>query len=262
MDVRERDLVGRRGAFVVEGEVVLRALARSRLHKARAILIAESRAARLEPLLSAFGEETPVYLANQDVMDRIAGFHIHRGVLAIGERSESLTARQLIASLAGPAVIRVLMGVSNHDNVGGLFRNAAALGARAVLLDASCCDPLYRKAIRVSVGASLLIPFARLGPGEDAIELLETYGFAPLALSPTGATLIDQLSPPKRAALLLGSEGHGLPAQVLARCPTVSIAMAEGFDSLNVATAGGIALHHLARRRATTDDRHRAGGGT
>ena len=139
-----------------------------------------------------------------------------------------------------------LFGVSNHDNVGGIFRNAAAFGADAVLLDGACCDPLYRKAIRVSVGAALSLPFARLAPGEDAIALLRDHGYTPLALSPAGRTPLKSLVRPPRPAILLGAEGPGLPPGILAGADTIAIPMARDFDSLNVATTSGIVLHHLA----------------
>ena len=160
-------------------------------------------------------------------------------------------------SVAGPglpakATILVLCGIANHDNMGGLFRNAAAFGADAVLIDADCCDPLYRKAIRVSVGASLLVPFARIGRDEDVVELLRGAGFEPLALSPRGETALKDLVPPDRAAVLLGAEGPGLSDQVMARCRTVRIPMAAGFDSLNVATTAGIVLHQV--RSASAQD--------
>jgi tRNA G18 (ribose-2'-O)-methylase SpoU len=155
----------------------------------------------------------------------------------------------LLASIKGPAAIVCLFGVSNHDNVGGVFRNAAAFGASAVLLDPACCDPLYRKAIRVSVGASLTTPFARLGAEEDILALLARYGFGPLALSPSGATPLASLRPTDRVALMMGAEGQGLPPPLLAGAPTVAIPMADGFDSLNIATASGIVLHHLSPGR-------------
>jgi tRNA G18 (ribose-2'-O)-methylase SpoU len=133
--------------------------------------------------------------------------------------------------------------------MGGLFRNAAAFGAGAVLLAPGCCDPLYRKAIRVSVGAALTVPFARFGEGQDPLEVLGAAGFEPLALTPAGSVRLIDLEPPPRAAVLLGAEGPGLPAAVMARARTVSIPMAEGWDSLNVATAGAVVLHHLAFAR-------------
>jgi len=140
-----------------------------------------------------------------------------------------------------------LMGVSNHDNIGGLFRNAAAFEVDAVLLDGACCDPLYRKAIRVSVGGALMVPFARLAPDEDVVGLLGRAGFRCLALSPGGATALGDVKRPGRTALLLGAEGAGLSDAILARMQTVTIPMSGVFDSLNVATASGIALYHLRR---------------
>jgi tRNA G18 (ribose-2'-O)-methylase SpoU len=247
--VRERDVAGRHGGFIAEGEVVLRVLARSRLCHARCLLIAERRLERSAPLIAEFGQEVAVYSAAQAVMDAVVGFPIHRGMLAFGVRLAPPRAEDLLASLQGPAIVLALFGISNHDNVGGVFRNAAAFGAGAVLLDGACCDPLYRKAIRVSTGAALMTPFARLDAGADAVELLQRGGFVPFALSPRGGTPLRDLRPPPRAAVLLGSEGHGLPAPILAQTRTVSIPMATGVDSLNVATASGIVLHHLAERR-------------
>jgi tRNA G18 (ribose-2'-O)-methylase SpoU len=244
-DVRERDLVGRQGLFVAEGEVVLRVLARSPLVEPVSVLLAEKRTAGLGDLIAALPPSVPVYAAGQGVMDAIVGFPIHRGILALGRRRGSPSARELLAGLPARATILVLCGIANHDNMGGLFRNAAAFGADAVLIDADCCDPLYRKAIRVSVGASLLVPFARVGRDEDLVELLQATGFEALALSPRGETNLKDLAPPARAAVLLGAEGPGLSDQVMARSRTVSIPMAAGFDSLNVATTAGIVLHQL-----------------
>ena len=245
-DVRERDVVGRENGFIAEGEVVLRVLARSRLYKTRALLIAEKRAERLAPMIAAFAPEVPVYVAGQAVMDAVAGFPIHRGILAFGERGAATTAETLLAAAPPRAVVLVLIGIANHDNIGGVFRNAAAFGASAVLIDETCCDPLYRKAIRVSVGAALTVPFARLAAGEDIVNLLTRHGFEVLALTPNGATRLADLTPPARAAVMLGAEGPGLPPEILKRAQTVTIPMAGGFDSLNVATTSGIVLHHLA----------------
>jgi tRNA G18 (ribose-2'-O)-methylase SpoU len=146
----------------------------------------------------------------------------------------------------GRACVLALFGVANHDNIGGIFRNAAAFGAKAVLLDGGCCDPLYRKAIRVSVGGTLTVPFARLPHGTDLLGLLAAHGFQAIGLSPAGALSISEVGRPRRVAVLLGAEGHGLSPDVLSRTLSVRIPMAPGFDSLNVATASGIALHYLA----------------
>ena len=244
--IRERDLVRRDGRFIAEGEVVLRVLLTAGEHRAESLLIAEKRLGALAPLLDRVPDGVPVHAAGQAVLDAIAGFPLHRGILALGRRAPMPTADDLLAGLGPRALILVLVGIGNHDNVGGIFRNAAAFGADAVILDAGCCDPLYRKAIRVSVGASLIVPFARMECGADILALLAGRGFTALALSPAGTVSLAQLPRPPRAAVLLGSEGPGLPAELLDRAVTVRIPMAAGFDSLNVATAGGIALYHLA----------------
>ena len=175
----------------------------------------------------------------------LAGFPMRRGIVAIGVRGPAASAVDLLASLGDGSVVLALFGISNHDNMGGLFRNAAAFGADALLLDANCCDPLYLQAIRVSVGHALTVPFARLAPGEDPLELLRDAGFEALALTPVGATPLAKLERPRRAAVLLGTEGEGLPAAVIAGSTPVGIEMAPGVDSLNVAVTAGIVLHHL-----------------
>ncbi|RYF93101.1 MAG: RNA methyltransferase [Caulobacteraceae bacterium] len=244
-DIRERDLVGRQGLFVAEGEVVLNLLARSSRFEAVSVLIDPRRREKLADALGQLPDITPVYLADQAVLDAIAGFHLHRGILAIGRRRDPPSARTLLASLPERALVLALVGIANHDNMGGLFRNAAAFGVDAVILDTDCCDPLYRKAVRVSVGGVLKTPFAWLAAGESLIDLLQAADLQPVALSPGGETALSRLAAPPRVALLAGAEGPGLPDAVLARCKTVSIPMAAGFDSLNVATSVGIALHHL-----------------
>jgi tRNA G18 (ribose-2'-O)-methylase SpoU len=249
LHVRERDLVGRQGRFVAEGEVVLAVAAGRGLLEA--LLIDRRRVDGLGGILDRLDPGTPVYTASQGVLDAVVGFHIHRGILAIGRRPAQASAADLLAGApnieaSGRAVVLALFGIGNHDNMGGLFRNAAAFGAGAVLLAPDCCDPLYRKAIRVSVGAALKVPFARFAPEEDPIATLQAAGFEALALSPSGRERLSSLVPPKRAAILLGAEGPGLPADLLARARTVRIPMSPGWDSLNVAAAGALALHQLA----------------
>ena len=248
-DVRERDLVGRQHLFVAEGEVVLRALARSRFVEPVSVLLAQKRVAAQQPILSQLDDAVPVYCAADAVMDQIAGFPMHRGILALGRRRAVHSAAALLIDLPQTATVLVLCGIANHDNMGGLFRNAAAFGAQAVLLDAECCDPLYRKAIRVSVGAALLVPFGHFQRGEDFVSLLKASQVRPLALSPSGVTRLTAIRPAGRTALILGTEGAGLSAEVMAQCETVAIPMATDFDSLNVATSAGIVLHHLSQHR-------------
>ena len=245
-DIKERDLVGRAGLFVAEGKVVVEKLTDSDLHRPLSLLIASKRVDALRPILSRLADDVPVYVASQDVIDAIAGFPLHRGILAIGRRTDVPTADDLLAACRGPATVLLLAGIANHDNMGGIFRNAAAFGADAVLLDADCCDPLYRKAIRVSVGATLLVPFAQLGRQDDPLGMLERHGFHPVALSPAGARVLTDWRPGARTAVLLGAEGPGLPDTVIQRTQSIRIAMSAGFDSLNVATTSGIVLHHIS----------------
>ncbi len=243
--VRERDLVGRRGEFIAEGEVVLRVLLGAGPYRAASLLIADRRLGGLGDLLEQLPSDTPVFAAGQSVMDSIAGFPIHRGILAHGLRPPDQDAMELLQSLGPGALVLALFGIANHDNMGGLFRNAAAFGVDAVLLDPTCCDPLYRKSIRVSVGAALKVSFARIGAGEDPVALLEGAGFTVLALSPGGAEPLPGVKRNGRTALLAGGEGPGLSAGLLDQVRTVAIPMAPGWDSLNVATAVAIALHQI-----------------
>lgn len=242
-DVRERDLVGRQGLFVAEGKVVLNVLFSAGRFEAQSVLVLENRLAGLAETLSLAPPSMPVYVASAAVMDSIAGFPIHRGILAIGSKQAPETAGDVMAALGGRALVLVLVGISNHDNAGAIFRNAAALGADAVFLDRTSCDPLYRKAIRVSVGAVLKAPFAVFDDMDGFVAELSAAGFELMALSPGRGEDISKVARPDRLALFLGTEGEGLPPALLARMRTVRIPMAEGFDSLNVAAASAIALH-------------------
>ncbi|MFZ0266404.1 TrmH family RNA methyltransferase [Caulobacter sp.] len=244
-DIKERDLVGRQGLFIAEGETVLRAFVRDAPERVQSLLIDGKRADKLDEVFAGLPAGVPVYVVGQAVLDAIAGFHLHRGVLAVGAKPQPLSADALLAEAGERAVVLVLMGIANHDNLGGIFRNAAAFGVDGVILDGDCCDPFYRKAIRVSIGATLSVPTAWLAPGQDVVALLERHDFQGLALSPAADQILARLDPPARAAVLLGAEGPGLAQAVMDRVRTVGIPMAGGFDSLNVATTSGIVLHHL-----------------
>lgn len=241
-DIRERDLIRRHGHFIAEGKTVLQVLVAQDRFPVHSLLVLENRLAGIAELLGALPEDVPVYRATQSVMDAIAGFHMHRGILAAARIPEG------VADLPDPvppqwSTVLLLSAISNHDNMGAIFRNAAAFGADAVILDPQCCDPLYRKAVRVSVGGVLRVPFFRAPSMDDAIAALDGNGFAIAALSPAGTADVADWRPASRQALVLGSEGHGLADEWLRRLETLSIAMTPGFDSLNVATAGAIALH-------------------
>lgn len=237
-DVKDRDLAGRGGLFMAEGKVVLERLFASELYEPVSVLTTEARLGGLD----VSHITAPVYVVPQAVMDQVAGFPIHRGYLALGRARRHLTLSEVVPK--GRARLLVLSGIANTDNMGGLMRNAAAFGVDAVLLDAGCCDPLYRKAIRVSVGGVFSVPFIR---SHDLLADLRAVGVTPYALSPSGQVQLDAVDPAERSAFLFGAEGHGLAADLMAACTTVRIDMHEGFDSLNVATTSGIVLYHMCR---------------
>ena len=250
LSIRERDLTSGHGArFIVEGKVTLEALLVRSRFAVESLFVGETRLAPLAGILAKVPEGVPVYVAPQSVMDAVAGFPMHRGVLACGLKGAP-TAPNDVLPAEGPSTALLLAGLSNHDNVGACFRNAAAFGASAVLLDSESCDPLYRKAIRVSSGAALWLPFAHGGTGASLIEAAEATGHEVWALTPSAdAEPLPALPVPKRVALLLGAEGPGLPAELIARARPVRIPMTDGFDSVNVATAAALAMAHVFNSR-------------
>lgn len=245
-DIRERDLTGREGRFIAEGEVVVRLLTSPASRAApEALLLAENRVDKLADVIAALPKGVPTYMAPQDVLDGIAGFALHRGILALGRKPAPIALDTALDALPERARVLVLCGIGNHDNMGGLFRNAAAFGTDLVVLDPQCCDPFYRKAIRVSVGAVLRTPMA-FGGAEAVIDALQARGFEAFAMTPSAALTLRDAPRPARVAVLMGSEGPGLPRAVIDGCTAVGVPMAPGFDSLNVGTAAALALHHFA----------------
>lgn len=249
--VKDRDLARRDGRFIVEGRVTLQRLIEASRFPVESLFLSETRLKPLAPLLWKLDPHIPVYAAPQAVMDGVTGFHLHRGVLALARRGPASDCETLIAGLTAPrATLLALIGLSNHDNVGACFRNAAALGADAVVLDETSCDPLYRKSIRVSAGTALSLPFARSGDGPSLVAALQAAGVETWALTPSGGEPLQKLAPPPRLAVVVGAEGPGLPPGLMAGMKRVSIPMADGVDSLNVAAAGAIALSHVFAGRA------------
>jgi tRNA G18 (ribose-2'-O)-methylase SpoU len=220
-------------------------LSRRSRYTPTSILLAESRTLFLAKIAET--APCPVYVAPQSVMDEIVGFQIHRGILACCKRTELNAPEALLSRLAekNRARVVVLVGLANHDNVGGIFRSAAAFGADCILLDETSCDPLYRKSIRVSVGGALVVPFARI-PLAQIASTLAQYALNAYAFALAGTQELATLHPAQRSAILLGSEGTGLPNELTRACTSVRITMSE-FDSLNVAVTAGIALHHFGR---------------
>ncbi|UIJ70803.1 RNA methyltransferase [Aurantimonas sp. HBX-1] len=245
-DVRERDLVGRSG-FIAEGSVVLDQLLVSERFRPTALLILRNRLDGVRGRIAGLSTDTPVYVAERPVFDRIAGFPVNRGVLAHGAAAGTPSSAADILARAAATGRPVVVGVeiANHDNLGAIFRNAAAFGAAGILMDETSCHPLYRKALRVSVGTALTLPWYRGGNASALVAECEAAGCRVIALSPAGETPLARLGRASPTALLLGAEGRGLPPALMQRCETVRIEMQPEIDSLNVATAAAIVLHAL-----------------
>lgn len=232
----------RRGIVIAEGVNVVERLVASP-YRVRAVVGVRSRIEALAPVLARVG--APVYQLDKWLLSDIVGFRVTRGVLASAGRAP---APDVDALLSTARRVVVLESLNDFENLGALFRNAAAFGLDAVLLDPRCADPLYRRSVRVSMGHVLQIPFATLpGPWPDALDTIRAHGLRLLALTPRHtAPRLRDLDPPRRWAALLGAEGPGLTDEALARADeSVRIPMADGVDSLNVATAGAVAFAHL-----------------
>jgi tRNA G18 (ribose-2'-O)-methylase SpoU len=245
-DVRDGDALARRGLFVAEGQLVVRQLLASRF-VARSILVTD---AALDALGAAVPDVVPMYVGSRAAVEAVVGYAFHHGCLALGERGT-----EVAPPTASPMLV-ALEHVSNPDNVGGIFRNALAFGAGGVLLSPGCADPLYRKAIRVSLGATLAVPFAHADDWQARLAALRAAGHTIVALTPSAdAVPLDAFAWPSRPVLVVGAEGPGLRAETRAAADVaVRIPMAAGVDSLNASTASGIALHAWA---ATTRSRPR-----
>jgi tRNA G18 (ribose-2'-O)-methylase SpoU len=233
-----------RGCFIVEGPLAIERLIASTFEP-RAFLFTPKLAARLASHAELTG--APVYVAEPDVLAATVGFDLHRGAVASAARPEPADASTL-AAMAG--TLLVVEGVNDHENLGSLFRNAAAFGVGGILLDPTCADPLYRRCVRVSMGHVLRIPFAVCRSWPEDLGALD-HTVVALTPSPDATDLAElaelpQLSGGGRIAVLVGAEGPGLTATALAAAGVrARIPMADGADSLNVATAAAVALHHL-----------------
>lgn len=260
-DVRLRDFVGltdvklRRvlepagGLYLAESEkVIRRALAAG--HRPRALLMGERWLSDLADVVAEVeADGAPVYTGTAEVIEGITGYNLHRGALASMHRPPM---RSLEEVLEGARRVLVIEDVVDHTNVGAIFRSAAALGTDAVLVTPRCADPLYRRAIRVSMGTVFQVPWTRLEGWPSGVEALREAGFTVAALALGDDSIgLDELAadPPDRLALVLGTEGDGLARRTLGRVDvTVTIPMAGGVDSLNVAAAGAVAAWELRVR--------------
>jgi tRNA G18 (ribose-2'-O)-methylase SpoU len=239
------ELLRRRNRFVAEGRLVVGRLLESG-HRVESLLVNDASYRALEPLLSRLPRDIPLYLCDTNEFAAITGFNLHRGCLAMAERPMD---RSLDDVVQRADFLLVLERITDPDNVGGAFRNAAAFGASVVLSEA-CCDPLYRKAIRTSMGSVLCTPYARMPEWPRDLAVLKSEGFTIVALTPREDAIDLQRCARRprsqRVALLVGSEGPGLTAGAQGMADVcVRIPMRADVDSLNLATATGIALYHF-----------------
>lgn len=240
-DVGNHEALRARGLFVAEGRFVVQRLLEDRRFTVESVLLTPAAHARLASILAT--SAVAVIVCAPDVLNAVTGYNFHRGCLALARRPVS---GRDVESMCTARRMLVVEGVGNPDNVGGIFRSALALGAGGVVLDDGSGDPLYRKAIRTSMAATLRVPFAR-APLMRALPILRANGFQLIALTPSaGAVDLRELVPAPRAALLLGAEGDGLSNEALEYADVCArIVIDPAADSLNVAVAAGIALHAL-----------------
>lgn len=243
---RRPDLPSGKGLVIAEGVLVVQRMLASRF-RPHALLGTDRRLAELEADLA--GSAVPFYRASADVMARAVGFHLNRGVLAAARR---VAEPSVADAIAGARTVAVLEGVNDHENLGSIFRNAAGLGVDAVVFGSGCADPLYRRAVRVSMGHALLVPYARAACWPAELETLRENGFRLMAMTPQGSAcaLPEAMTAARddRIAVLVGAEGPGLTPAILRMSDVrVRIPMSRGTDSLNVATAAALAFYERAR---------------
>ncbi len=239
---RRPDRPGGRGLVIAEGVVVVERLLASP-YPVRSVLGVRRRVDALAEHLAPFN--VPAHVAEADVMAQVVGFHLNRGVLAVADRAP---VPDLDVLLARSERVAVLEGIGDHENLGSLFRNAAALGVDAILLGPGSSDPLYRRSVRVSMGHVLRVPFTPVGSMSAAFDALAAHGYRTAALTPRtdAVPLRDAALDNGKVAVLLGSEGPGLTEEAIAGADTtVRIPMADEVDSLNVATSGAVAFHAM-----------------
>jgi tRNA G18 (ribose-2'-O)-methylase SpoU len=233
------------GLFIAEGEKVIRR-ARTAGYEMRSMLLSAKWVDVMRDVIDDV--PAPVYTVPPDVAERVTGYHVHRGALASMRRKPLPAAGELLVDARRVAVME---GVNDHTNVGAIFRSAAALGMDAVLLSPDCADPLYRRSVKVSMGAVFSVPYARLESWPRGLETVREAGFTLLALTPSEkATAIDERAPHRldRCALMLGSEAEGLSTQALVAADEwVRIPMAHDVDSLNVGAAAAVAFYAVTR---------------
>ena len=239
-NIREKSAIHEDGFFIAEGKFILETLLTRSRFPALSALIAPSRIEPLSDILANAPKQFSLYVASPKVLEAIAGFDVHRGILALGSTTPT---QPIMPDQLAKELVLVLSSIANPENVGALIRSASALGASKVILDAQCCHPLYRRAIRVSMGASLNLPWQFGETIETIITQLHVDNFTCYALSPSGKIGLDQTDFAAKSALIMGEEAHGLPAHIIDQMQALSIPMDNQTDSLNVAASGAVALY-------------------
>jgi tRNA G18 (ribose-2'-O)-methylase SpoU len=240
-----KSLEAEHGLFLAEGEKVVRRAVESG-HRPRSFLMAPRWLDGLADVLAA--SDAPCYVVSEALAEEVTGFHVHRGALASLERRPLPSLDEVLATARS---VLVLEEIVDHTNVGAIFRSGAALGFDAVLLAPRCADPLYRRSVKVAMGAVFALPWTRLPDWYDALPELRERGFTTVALTlaPDAVAIEDAVAGADRLALVLGSEGHGLSRRWEESADRrATIAMAAGIDSLNVAAATAVACYVAARR--------------
>ncbi|MER5196538.1 TrmH family RNA methyltransferase [Streptomyces sp. NPDC002755] len=250
------------GLFIAEGEKVIRR-AKDAGYEMRSMLLSAKWVDVMRDVIDEL--PAPVYAVSPELAERVTGYHVHRGALASMQRKPLPDAAELLVSARRGVVagdrqdgagerVAIFEGFVDHANLGAAFRSAAALGIKAILLSPDCADPLYRRAIKVSMGAVFSVPYARFEAWPAGLDVVRDAGYDILAMTPDEkATPLDELNPERfeKSAIMLGSEGHGLSTYALrAADEWVRIPMSAGVDSLNVAAASAVAFYATRPRPA------------
>lgn len=251
-NLKDRELAREGDRFIAEGEAVVRRMLASPRHPAESLLCASSRVGRIETVVP---DGVPIYVAPDAVVNEIIGFRFHSGIMAVGVRPASSTLQDLFPPDRSAHTVLCCPNIANTDNLGALLRIAAGFGCSGVLLGEECCDPYYRQAVRVSMGAVFALPIVRSADiRRDLVSLQRAHECALWAtVLDDDASALGSIARPRRLCLLMGNEAQGLERDIVGLCDQrVTIPMRLGTDSLNVAVSAGVFLYELTRDRSAS----------
>ncbi|WP_236683396.1 TrmH family RNA methyltransferase [Demequina sediminicola] len=238
-----RKIEPERGLYMAEGaKVIERALAAG--HVPRSVLASPKWATGIREVMDHMGVSAPLLVGAEELLENVTGYQVHRGALAAMHRPSLADPQELVATARR---VVVLEGIVDHTNVGAIFRSAAGIGADAIICAPTCADPLYRRAVKVSMGTVFQVPWTRFEAWPQGIELLQDEGYVVAGMTlGAGAITLDELvaEDHEKLAIVLGSEGHGITPKVDRRLDRrVTIPMMNGVDSLNVAAASAVVFY-------------------